>query len=220
MTQTEESQWRHPYMKVFAAEKNETGKFGRIHFLSRRICLKGFAIVVGGPNYLRTCYRDLARMVDGSTVQTDMTRLPAIPTVRRQSHRSMALHSYLQEVIYQLAENDPVNGKKIITVSFVSIELRDLTLMCIAPGQGVTFQTIYAMYLADVDSLGDELLLSETTVRKAWNEVMGSMNVSLRSNPMMSKCTVCLSLRTRLLKVSLSVPPRTFCSDRFRCERI
>ena len=52
------------------------------------------------------------------------------------------------------------------------------------------------MYLADVESLGDELLLSETSVRKAWNEVMESMNVSIRSNPIMSKCAVCLKLRS------------------------
>ena len=76
--------------------------------------------MIGGPNYLRTCYRDLARITDETAVQTDLTKLPAVPVARRQSHRSMALRSYLEEVVSQLAETDPVSGKKIITVSFIS----------------------------------------------------------------------------------------------------
>ena len=121
MTQAQEAQWRQPFIRNYVAEKTSTGKCSSILFLGARVCLKGFAILVGGPHYLRTCYRDIETMTAigpgldvGMVSSSDRNHLAN--TLRDQTHRSVALREYLREVVEQLAENDPVTGTKIITV--------------------------------------------------------------------------------------------------------
>ena len=179
----------------------------KIAFHGISLCLKGFAIMAGGENYLRTCYRDLANMTDndelGSISRGQSSEI--LRNLRPTSHRSMALRAYLKELVGQLAECCPVTGKKIITVSQssdtlrISFEIIDLILI-----QGVTFQTIFSMYLTDIDFFGDEIVYSEYSVRRAWEDVKESEEVSLRDNPPLGKCHVCISLRTKMLTVSLN----------------
>ena len=112
MSQREESTWREPYLRTYAAEKSISRAFGQVALFGHRVCLQGFSIIAGGPNYIRTCYRDLEKL----SVQEGM--LDTIPDAVRSDRpkRSDSLKSYLMEVVRQLAENDPVSGKLVISV--------------------------------------------------------------------------------------------------------
>jgi hypothetical protein len=127
MTQAEESEWRMPFLRMFSAEntpsvESHDNSPNRIPFFGHQVCLKGFANIAGGPNYIRSCYRDMSRIADvgymidtGSLPRSD--RGASNVLLRRESHQRMALEAYLRGVVEQLAENDPVSGKRIITVS-------------------------------------------------------------------------------------------------------
>ena len=121
MTPFQEAAWRQTFIRNFVVEKNATGKSSNILFFGARVCLKGFAILAGGPNYLRTCYRDIATMTTiGPHADAGLTEprdnIIFSTRLRDKTHRSVALKAYLREVVEQLAENDPVTGKKVITV--------------------------------------------------------------------------------------------------------
>jgi hypothetical protein len=117
MTQDEESTWRRPYLLQVASNHEATDR--RISFQGASLCLKGFAIIVGGQNYLRVCYRDLASLA----VDDDLGMIPRadkaqmLRSLQSQSHRARVLRTYLEELVDQLAESCPVTGKKIISVS-------------------------------------------------------------------------------------------------------
>ena len=69
--------------------------------------------------------------------------------------------------------------------------------------QGLTFKTVYAMYLNDMTIFNDEVLpYSESSVRRCWDGVMVAENVSLCDKAVVGKCSACIQLRERLLKVS------------------
>ena len=68
--------------------------------------------------------------------------------------------------------------------------------------QGVSFQTVFSMYITDIEGFGDELPYSESSVRRAWEEVKVSKGVALRENAPLGKCSTCISLRTKMLTVS------------------
>ena len=58
------------------------------------------------------------------------------------------------------------------------------------------------MYIMDVESFGDEThVMSESSVRRAWEDVTRDMNVSLRSSALLTKCSVCVGLKTKMLQV-------------------
>jgi hypothetical protein len=120
LSQREESDWRRQYLQHLLVEKKRGNQTDvAIAFQGKQFCLKGFSIFVGGSNYLRTCYRDLAEMMEGKNhdglCKSDRQRLSS--ALHPQSHRRLSLTSYLEELVTQLAEQCPVTGKLIITVS-------------------------------------------------------------------------------------------------------
>ena len=123
MTQAEESEWRRPFLRQFCARKTSTGVTSKINFFGHEVCLRGFAIIAGGPFYIRSCYRDLSRLAaigsrfDSGVFPVSDQRSGAL-LLRHQSHQTVALRAYLRDVVEQLAENDPVSGKLIISVSY------------------------------------------------------------------------------------------------------
>ena len=71
--------------------------------------------------------------------------------------------------------------------------------------QGLTFKTVFEMYLSDMGTFGDEILpYAETSVRRSWEAVMKAMNVSIRDKAVVGKCSTCIDLRTRLLTVRIT----------------
>ena len=130
MNQTEEAAWRLPFLRMYeTARDNGLTAESKcvIQFHKSWVCLKGFAIIAGGPNYIRTCFRDLAKISDGLLPSHDID-LGDVPEAERQSlkrllridsHETVALRSYLEEVVEQLGEHDPVSGRIVILVRHV-----------------------------------------------------------------------------------------------------
>ena len=127
MNQTEEANWRMQFIRMYATAR-DTGLTAKskcvIRFHGSCVCLKGFAIIAGGDNYVRTCFRDLAKIGGGTSAghEIDLGDMPSTERqenkrlLRFESHQSVALRSYLEEVVEQLAEHDPVSGKLVIMV--------------------------------------------------------------------------------------------------------
>ena len=97
-------------MQPFVSAKSEKTQI--VPTLGTSLCLKGFAMACGGPTYIRSCYRTLETLTWAPNVADEKINL------RDETHRSVALMSYLRELIEQLCENDPVSGKKYLPVSF------------------------------------------------------------------------------------------------------
>lgn len=159
MTQEEERKWRHNQLIPFVSARLQDNR--AVPILGGSFCLRGFATVCGGPSYVRSCYRTLEVLSWTPNVEVDRIVL------KDQSHRSIALRSYLHELLEQLCENDPVSGKKFLT--------------------GLHFQTVYTLYLQDVNEMGDEEAMSSSTVRRAWNQVLQDANASVRETPILNK---------------------------------
>ena len=205
MRQTEETAWRSDRLRQYAAFKAAHGRYGPISIFGSDLCLRAFAVICGGENYIRSCYRDLARMADSSPSHIDI----GTATVPRcfgkdPSHRTEALRSYMREIIDQLAEIDPVSGRKHMTVrNFLTFVI----VRCVNfhGSQGVNFQTVFSMYINDVASMGDEILYSESTVRRAWKEILEREDVTLSEKALLNKCDTCIQLKTQMLNVSSDI---------------
>ena len=92
---------------------------GQISFRGHSFYLKGFAVMVGGVNYIRTCNRDLASLKDGAADSTvDIRYNRVIETVLKEdSHDFRAMEAYIGELVQQLADACPVSGNKILSLS-------------------------------------------------------------------------------------------------------
>ena len=67
--------------------------------------------------------------------------------------------------------------------------------------KGITFKTVFAMYLTDIHNFGDKLPFSESTVQRFWKRRLAENQVSFRDTPIVGKCTLCISLKTKVLQV-------------------
>lgn len=95
ISQQDESAWRKQHLRQLLLKEDLGSRRARITFQGMSLYLKGFAIFVGGQNYLRTCYRDLASIAEATNFDGISTedRRQFSELLRAQSHRQLSLSS-------------------------------------------------------------------------------------------------------------------------------
>ena len=68
MTQAEEREWRRE--RLISASQIHRDR--RIDLCGTDMCLSGFAIVVGGPNYLRVCFSTIRELREASASEGEL----------------------------------------------------------------------------------------------------------------------------------------------------
>ena len=194
MSQAEEAEWRRPFL-----QQHMWGK--KVTFKGRDFCLKGFAITAGGSNYLRTCYRDIAALRNQSSFGESSNIRELRKACNFDSQRSIAIETYFDELVDQLAEVCPVTGTKILSVRLTSIMLDVMDIVYYVFPQNLSIPALFDMYLDDFESFCDEDPVSVTSFRRYWDKYSNARDVVFRENAPVGKCQLCISIKTRLLKV-------------------
>jgi hypothetical protein len=188
MTQSEERGWR---LSTLCDTSKQSRRF-RVQFLGHSICLDAFAMAVGGPTYIRTCWESIRELRERGHILKDLggdvgsfARKTMVSMIRDESAQDSSIAFYLLDLVNILAENHPCTGKLVL--------------------QGVTFPQIFAMYVKDCALTKDTpIVASESAVRKVWMSVLEKHSISLQHGVTLGKCEICIQLKTAALKVRLS----------------
>ncbi len=154
------------------------------------LCLKGFAIFVGGATYLRSCERALLALEAGRCP----SRISSVPSpcatsqedndmqlsIREASMPAVAFQAteFISTLLNSLVENDPASSRRVISTITV----------------GGAFQRY-------IDSSEDQMsVVSETKFRNIWKCEVAKGGYKIKDQRT-TKCDICLKYSADLKKV-------------------
>jgi hypothetical protein len=118
-------------------------------------------------------------ILSGDPLLSSIVRAEMFGGLRQVPYLQLEVKQNLQNIVNVLADFDPVGGRRQID-SLDFMEVWDLFQATRAP---------------------ESPMVSKTTVRRAWNDVLRELDVSVRVCKSVSKCDRCIELRTMIRQV-------------------
>jgi hypothetical protein len=184
MTQAEEKQWREETVRACLVAHVRPKK---IMFEGLEFCVRGFAVTIGGEFYYTTLKRTVRDQYVNHFSSTSLpisveeqNQLKAL--LNDQSFVTLELEQYILELLNTLADTDPASGIRQV--------------------DDISVPEAYSLYEQDFSSLKDvPQLPSLRAFRRVWDRVVKEFGFSIRTCKSMSKCEICIKLRSLLKQV-------------------
>ncbi len=184
ISQSEENVWRSSLLSHDSCHS----KPRKIHFEANILCLKGFAIFVGGLSYFRACERTLeclSRHSGNCSIPSPPIATDEDEEFRRSLQESQTtaqvFHAteFVSNLLNELVLFDPVLGKKVVSELSVS--------------------SAFQRYLA---ASHDQIsLVSSTKFRVIWDSQVAKGGYIIKEIRKSTKCDVCLQFQANMKKV-------------------